>query len=125
MIARVLVAAALVALLAGCGGSGHNASPRTTTTKPKPKPKPRTNHQMTKLVVTILDGDQRTRVRGNHQLLLACHKRTRIHNSTTKCMSHWSTDASTQTHIQFSNCCKRFHGPTSQTSSRATQHTHM
>ena len=68
MIARVLVVAALVALLAGCGGSGHNASPPTTTTKPKPKPKPKpkhhASHKMTKLVVTILDGDRRTRVRG-------------------------------------------------------------
>ncbi len=84
MIARVLVAAALVALLAGCG-SGHNASPPTTTTKPKPKPKPKhhTSHQMTKLVVTILDGDRRTRVRGAKVRLWGKRGRTDRHGETT------------------------------------------
>jgi outer membrane protein assembly factor BamB len=58
--ARALVAAALVALLAACGGS-HQAAPTTTHTQPKPKP---FSHKLTKLVVTILDGDKRVRVRG-------------------------------------------------------------
>lgn len=66
MTARFLVVAALVVLLAGCGGS-HAAAPTTTQTAPKPKPKPRPTHptgKLTKLVVTILDGDQRVRVHG-------------------------------------------------------------
>ena len=87
MIARVLVVAALVALLAGCGGSGHNASPPTTTTKPKPKPKPKpkhhASHKMTKLVVTILDGDRRTRVRGAKVSLWGRSGRTDRHGVTT------------------------------------------
>jgi outer membrane protein assembly factor BamB len=87
VIARVLVVAALVVLLAGCGGSGHNASPPTTTTKPKPKPKPKpkhhASHKMTKLVVTILDGDRRTRVRGAHVSLWGRSGRTDGHGETT------------------------------------------
>jgi outer membrane protein assembly factor BamB len=85
VIARVLVVAALVALLAGCGGSGQQAQPPTTTTKPKPKPKPKphTNHQMTKLVVTILDGDRRTRVRGAKVSLWGKSGRTDRHGETT------------------------------------------
>jgi outer membrane protein assembly factor BamB len=85
VIARVLVVAALVALLAGCGGSGHQAEPPTTTAKPKPepKPKPHANHKMTKLVVTILDGDQRTRVRGAQVSLWGKTGRTDRHGETT------------------------------------------
>jgi outer membrane protein assembly factor BamB len=85
VIARVLVAAALVALLAGCGGSGQQAQPPTTTTKPKPKPKPKphANHKMTKLVVTILDGDRRTRVRGAKVSLWGRSGRTDRHGVTT------------------------------------------
>jgi outer membrane protein assembly factor BamB len=85
VIARVLVVAALVVLLAGCGGSGHNASPPTTTTKPKPKPKPKphASHKMTKLVVTILDGDRRTRVRGAKVSLWGRSGRTDRHGVTT------------------------------------------
>jgi outer membrane protein assembly factor BamB len=85
VIARVLVVAALVALLAGCGGSGQQAQPPTTTTKPKPKPKPKphANHQMTKLVVTILDGDRRTRVRGARVSLWGRSGRTDRHGETT------------------------------------------
>jgi outer membrane protein assembly factor BamB len=85
VIARVLVVAALVALLAGCGGSGHQAQPPTTTTKPKPKPKPKrhANHKMTKLVVTILDGDRRTRVRGARVSLWGKSGRTDRHGETT------------------------------------------
>jgi outer membrane protein assembly factor BamB len=85
VIARVLVVAALVALLAGCGGSGQQAQPTTTTTKPKPKPKPKrhASHKMTKLVVTILDGDRRTRVRGAHVSLWGRSGRTDRHGETT------------------------------------------
>lgn len=83
MIARVLVVAALVALLAGCGGSGRQALPPTTTTKPKPKPKRHVSHKMTKLVVTVLDGDRRTRVRGAHVSLWGRSGRTDRHGVTT------------------------------------------
>jgi outer membrane protein assembly factor BamB len=81
----VLAVAALVVLLAGCGGSGQQAQPPTTTTKPKPKPKPKphANHKMTKLVVTILDGDQRTRVRGAKVSLWGRSGRTDRHGVTT------------------------------------------
>ena len=83
MIARALVVAALVALLAGCGGSGQQAQPPTTTTKPKPKPKHHASHKMTKLVVTILDGDRRTRVRGAKVSLWGRSGRTDRHGVTT------------------------------------------
>jgi outer membrane protein assembly factor BamB len=68
MIARVLVVAALAASLAACGGSGHRhavAPPSTTVKKSKPKPAhhPTTPARIAKLVVTILDGDRRVRVR--------------------------------------------------------------
>ena len=68
MIPRLLVVAALVTLLAGCGGA-HRATPppATTRAKPKPKPMPKPTHRAgkpTNLVITILDGDQRVRVRG-------------------------------------------------------------
>ncbi|HEU5244657.1 MAG TPA: PQQ-binding-like beta-propeller repeat protein [Gaiellaceae bacterium] len=92
MTARVLVAAALVALLAGCGGA-HRAvttAPKTQThTKPQPKPKskPKNGHyvigEMTKLVITILDGDQRVRVRGARVSLWGKTGRTNRHGVTT------------------------------------------
>jgi len=87
VIARALVCGALIALLAGCGGSGHVAPPPTTTTTAKPKPKPRPapsgNHELTKLVVTILDGDRRTRVRGARVTLWGKSGRTDRHGVTT------------------------------------------
>ena len=86
MIARILVVAALVALLAGCGGSKHVVPPPATTQpkpKPKPKPKPHDPHRMTKLVVTILDGDQRVRVRGARVKLWGRSGRTDRHGVTT------------------------------------------
>ena len=86
MIARILVVAALVALLAGCGGSKQVAPPPTQPKpKPKPKPKPthREPHKMTKLVVTILDGDQRVRVRGARVKLWGRSGRTDRHGVTT------------------------------------------
>ncbi|HKC76753.1 MAG TPA: hypothetical protein VKB70_00020, partial [Gaiellaceae bacterium] len=65
MIKSLLVAAAVIALLAGCGSAHHVAAPPV---KPKPKPKskpkdarPRTG-PLAPLVVTILDGDRRVRV---------------------------------------------------------------
>jgi outer membrane protein assembly factor BamB len=85
--ARVLVVAALVAVLAGCGGSSHVAPPPATTTRPKPhskpKPKPAYDHKLTKLVVTILDGDKRVRVRGARVSLWGKSGRTNRHGVTT------------------------------------------
>lgn len=87
MIVRLLVVAALVALLAGCGGSKHaEPPPATTHAKPKPKPKPKPTHEahtMTKLVVTILDGDKRERVRGARVSLWGKTGRTDRHGVTT------------------------------------------
>jgi outer membrane protein assembly factor BamB len=86
--ARVLLLAAVVVLVAGCGGS-HQAAPPPTTThpkpkpRPKPKPKPHASHEMTKLVVTILDGDRRERVRGAHVSLWGKSGRTDRHGTTT------------------------------------------
>jgi outer membrane protein assembly factor BamB len=83
--ARVLVAAALVALLAACGGAHPQALP--TTTQPKPKPKPKHTHpalgKPTNLVVTILDGDKRVRVRGARVSLWGKSGRTNRHGVTT------------------------------------------
>ena len=90
MIARVLVVAALVALLAGCGGSGHQSAPTlptTTQAQTTAKPKPRGTRypvgKMGNLVVTILDGDQRVRVRGARVSLWGKTRRTNRHGVTT------------------------------------------
>ncbi len=90
MIARVLVVAALVALLAACGGSKQTSPPPPTTQpkpqpKPKPKPKPsyQSNHKLTKLVVTILDGDKRVRVRGARVSLWGKTRQTDRHGTAT------------------------------------------
>ncbi|HJQ50518.1 MAG TPA: PQQ-binding-like beta-propeller repeat protein [Gaiellaceae bacterium] len=81
MIARVLLVAALVALLAGCGSSGHQAAPPPP--KPKPKPKPHhSNGPHGKLRVTILDGDRRKRVRGARVRLDGKSERTDRHGDT-------------------------------------------
>ena len=88
MIRRLLVVAALAALVAGCGGSGHSAAPTTTQSKlpPKPKPRPTTTHHRgkhhTQLIVTILDGDRRLRVRGAEVKILGRHRRTNRHGVT-------------------------------------------
>jgi outer membrane protein assembly factor BamB len=86
VIARVLVALALVALLAACG-SGHQQAAPTTTTQPKPKPKPKPPPKKlgkpADLVVTILDGDQRVRVRGARVSLAGKTGRTDRHGQTT------------------------------------------
>jgi outer membrane protein assembly factor BamB len=88
MIGRILVLGALLALLAGCGGSKQvTPPPPTTHAKPKPKPKPKPkhhpSHELTKLVVTVLDGDRRTRVRGAHVSLWGKSGRTDRHGRTT------------------------------------------
>jgi outer membrane protein assembly factor BamB len=66
MIKRLLVVAALLALVAGCGGAGHSAPTTTATVKPKPKPKPHVTQQrpakVAQIRVTVLDGDRRIRV---------------------------------------------------------------
>ncbi|HJU37633.1 MAG TPA: PQQ-binding-like beta-propeller repeat protein [Gaiellaceae bacterium] len=90
MIARVLVVAALVALLAACGSSHREVFPPPethTTTKPQPKPKRKHQHpavgKLTKLVVTILDGDRRVRVRGARVRLWHRSGSTNRHGVTT------------------------------------------
>ncbi len=66
------------------------AAPPTTTTQPKPKPAPQPKHPQrqpigkpTKLVVTILDGDQRVRVRGARVSIGDKTGRTNRHGVTT------------------------------------------
>lgn len=89
MIRRAFVVVALAALLAGCGGSHRRASPtpeRHTTPKPKPQQPKHTRQvsgKMTKLVVTILDGDRRVRVRGARVRLWRRSGRTNRHGVTT------------------------------------------
>ena len=82
MIARVLLLAALAALLAGCGSSQHAVAPTVAHPKP-PKPKPKPTHRAarhhTQLIVTILDGDRRVRVRGARVKLWGRHGRTDRH----------------------------------------------
>lgn len=84
MIVRVLLVAALVALLAGCGSS-HQAAPAPPV-KPKPKPKPTPAQpplgQLAPLVVTILDGDRRVRVPGARVTLWGRVGRTDRHGVT-------------------------------------------
>lgn len=84
MIARVLVLAAFVALLAGCGGSRHV----TTTASPaKPKPQPKHTHRETgkvrPVIVTVIDGDRRLRVRGARVSLLGHSGHTNRHGAVT------------------------------------------
>jgi len=80
VIRRVLVAATLVALLAGCAGSGHRTVPTTTTTRqPKPKHTRRPTGRIKKLAVTILDGDLRVRVPGALVKVWGEHARTGRH----------------------------------------------
>jgi outer membrane protein assembly factor BamB len=84
VIARLLLVAALVALLAGCGSSGHQAVPPPPPPKPKPKPQPRHHSRGPhgKLRVTILDGDRRKRVRGARVRLDGKSERTNRHGDT-------------------------------------------
>jgi outer membrane protein assembly factor BamB len=82
MISRVLLVAALVALLAGCAKSGHQAAPPKPKQKPKPRHErhPKGPHGM--LRVTILDGDRRVRVRGARVRLDGKSERTNRHGNT-------------------------------------------
>ena len=87
---RILVVLVLAALLAGCGGSKQAAPPTTTTApkpqpKPQPKPKPKHHlgHGLTRLVVAVLDGDRRVRVRGAKVTLWGKSGRTDRHGLTT------------------------------------------
>jgi outer membrane protein assembly factor BamB len=87
VIARLLVLAAVVALVAGCGGSSHTAAPPTTTVRAKPQPKPPKppkppKVQTAKLVVTILDGDRRVRVPGATVRLFGKQGHTNRHGVT-------------------------------------------
>jgi len=82
VIARVVAVAALVILLAGCGSSGQ--TPVTTTTAtPKPKPTRPVKAKVVNLVVTILDGDRRVRVRGATVRLSGKSGRTNRHGVAT------------------------------------------
>ena len=83
MIKRVLVVAALIALLAGCGGSRHAQPPPETHPKPKPKPVPHGSQKVFNLVVTVLDGDRRVRVRDARVSLGGKSGRTDRHGVTT------------------------------------------
>jgi outer membrane protein assembly factor BamB len=74
-------------LLAGCGSSGQRPETTPTTTSSKPKQKPtraqQVSGQTAKLVVTILDGDRRARVRGAHVRLWGKSGRTNRQGVTT------------------------------------------
>lgn len=85
MIARVLVLAAVAALLAGCGGSAHRVvTPRVKHPKQKTTQTPKRHKhpgagQPAELVVTVLDGDRRVRVRGARVQILGKSARTNRH----------------------------------------------
>jgi outer membrane protein assembly factor BamB len=85
MIRRAPVAAALVALLAGCG-SGHHRAAAPTAKHPKPHETHKTQKarkaRIAKLVVTVLDGDRRVRVRGARVSLWGRSGRTDRHGAT-------------------------------------------
>jgi len=85
VIRRLFFVAALAALLAGCGGA-HQAAQTTTQVKPPPKPKTKPKHAAARhhlyIAVTVLDGDQRVRVRGATVKLHGLHARTDRHGVT-------------------------------------------
>ena len=85
MTARVLVVATIAVVLAGCGSGHQNAQPPPPTTqpKPRPKPKPEPRQKIFNLVVTVIDGDRRVRVRGARVSLLGRSGRTDRHGVTT------------------------------------------
>jgi outer membrane protein assembly factor BamB len=81
---RVLVLVALAALLAGCGTSQrrHAMTPPTEQAKPKPTPahaRRPASSRPAKLVVTVLDGDLRVRVRDARVRLWGKNARTNRH----------------------------------------------
>jgi len=69
-----------MALVAGCGGGAvhHAAVPRPVVTHPKPAA-PRSTKHPARLVVTVVDGDHGTRVRGAHVHLWFRTARTDLH----------------------------------------------
>jgi outer membrane protein assembly factor BamB len=84
--ARVLTLAGLLALLAGCGGSGHRPPATSAPLKP-PAPKAKRthrtiHHKLRKLVVTVLDGDRRVRVPHARVLVWGHSRRTGPHGVT-------------------------------------------
>ena len=85
MIARVLVLVAVAALLAGCGSSGHRrvVAPPAKHHRQKPAHKPKHEHRghnpPAKLIVTVLDGDRRTRVRDARVRIRGKSKHTNRH----------------------------------------------
>jgi outer membrane protein assembly factor BamB len=84
---RLLLLTALAALMAGCaGGGGRTVTTTATQPAPRAKPKPKQVHrrapQTAKLVVTVLDGDLRERVRGAVVTLWGKHGRTGKHGVT-------------------------------------------
>jgi outer membrane protein assembly factor BamB len=87
VIARVLLLAAAVALLTGCGSSGHrHVSPPPAKHPNQKQQKPKHRHKGStrpaKLIVTILDGDRNVRVRDAHVRLWGKSKRTNRHGVT-------------------------------------------
>ncbi len=79
---RILLFGALVTLLAGCAGSGHQA-PTTTMTPPhRPKHTHRAAGPIRKVWVTVLDGDRRVRVRGAVVKLWGDRRRSNRHGVT-------------------------------------------
>jgi outer membrane protein assembly factor BamB len=72
----------VAALLTGCGGNKHRQAVTPPTTRPKPAPK-RTHRlaraRPAKLVVTVLDGDRRVRVRDARVRLWSKSARTNRH----------------------------------------------
>jgi outer membrane protein assembly factor BamB len=84
MIARVLVLAAVAALLAGCGSSAHSKASMKPPAKHqhhkrKPKHQQHVSNRPAKLIVTILDGDKNLRVRDARVALWGKSKRTDRH----------------------------------------------
>jgi outer membrane protein assembly factor BamB len=85
VIARALVLVAVVALVAGCGSSGHRrvVTPPAKQHKQKPAHKPKHTHRghnrPAKLIVTVLDGDRSVRVRDAKVSIRGKSKRTNRH----------------------------------------------
>jgi outer membrane protein assembly factor BamB len=84
MIARVLIVAAVAALLAGCGSSGGSTqSTKPPANRPHHKQNPEAKHHVSnrpaKLIVTILDGDRNQRVRDARVKLWGKSERTNRH----------------------------------------------
>ena len=83
MMARLLALAAVAALLAACGSSGHRRVMTPPAKHPQQKARPkhgqRSSDRPAKLVVTVLDGDRRMRVRDARVRILGKSGRTNRH----------------------------------------------